>query len=218
MEIRIPLLAVVLLSVLGGQCGFGVPTLKHANLRYLPQPNITIRDQVGDASALAGDCPGGCVRFGWYDIKEVRGYDLDDGIAFAIQLSGSLPRFFEDFAVYIDVDGVCSRIGANLNSREAAFSAGYEYALGYFSYGLRARALLVDLSADDTWYIGPQRVAHWSRGDTSYFEATWEQLGGKRESISFMVVVMARNEFGCSYVRDLAPDRGIGTLEVSTES
>jgi hypothetical protein len=103
--------------------------------------------------------------------------------------------------VVLDVDGPGASMGSSLMQPLKAYAAGYDYALGYGwgSLGLFTARNSLEWPAD-------RRVSHWKSGRTVYFEVSWEQLGGRPESIAFLVVSSV------GVVQDLAPNLGVGEI------
>ena len=178
------------------------------SVEELPEPDALLVDRVGDEVCAPGGCES---RMGWCDIREVRGYLVDGGIAFAVVCSGRIPED-EGLLVFLDVEGEGGAFGRGADgimgwdAWDGFDDAGYDFALGY-SWG---RIGAFDMSSRYVQGV----MEHWTESDVAYFEVSWELLGGEREAVAFLVLAQsAVFEPTMKTTLDLAPSRGVAVLE-----
>jgi len=188
----------VLLIVAGLSVGSQAAT--YNSVEDLPEPDVLLTDRIGDAESY-----GGGSGAGWADLREVRGYLTEHGVAFAVFCNGSIPAN-EVLLVLLDIDGPGGSVGRGLLNREKTNMAGYDFGLGYLGdVGLH------EVSSSYDWPVD-RRIDHWKKGKVAYFEVTWELLGGRPEAIAFLVVAEG------SGVQDVAPNHGAETLAIASSA
>ena len=174
----------------------GIQAATYNSVEDLPEPDVLLTDRAGDAESY-----GGGSGSGWSDLREVRAYLTEDGVAFAVFCNGSIPSDGV-LLVLLDIDGTGGSVGRGLLNREKTNMAGYDFGLGYLgAVGLH------EVSSSYTWPVN-RGIDHWKKGKVAYFEVSWEMLGGRPEGIAFLVVAEG------SGVQDVAPNRGAETFEV----
>ena len=189
--------------VLGG-LSLGVGATTYDSVDELPIPDIVISDRFADAEVLV---QGGRAPTGWYDLREVHGFITDDGIAFAVFCRGRVPSDLT-LVIFVNVDGQAGSIGRQ-PAASRVLSAGYDYWIGVVQATHGGRAGVFRLGAMAGVYQDPA-LEWWREGKVAYFEARWNQLGGRPESVTLYVSV-ADSDAGAW---DYAPDRGKLTFEI----
>jgi hypothetical protein len=193
----VPLLLLLLVLLVGASVG--VQGTTYGSVEDLPEPDAVVTDRSSDAEAFGS---GPAAR--WVDIKEVRAYLTEDGVAFAVFCGATIPSD-EVLLVLVDVDGGGGGVGRGLLNRQKCRDAGYDFAIGYLD-GLG----LYTIGASWNW-PSAGRLASWRKGSVAYFEATWDALGGRPDSIAFLTVAEGGG------TQDQAPNHGAGQLEVGSD-
>ena len=190
---------VPLMTVLVGlSLGLGAAT--YNSVDELPIPDIVISDRSGDAVDWV--CGGNAPR-GWYDLREIQGFITNDGIAFAVFCSGNIPSSDNGILlVVIDVDGRGGSFGRGGPTNARMFGVGYDYGVGPDGLWL-IRSDNIDLQPDDT--------GSWVDGRVAYFEVSWDQLGGRPESVAVHAISLA---LAPSPIWDIAPNQRGAVLEI----
>lgn len=190
---------VPLVMILAG-LSFGVGAATYNRVEELPTPDLVISDPSGDATSWSG----GSVPRGWYDLREVRGFITDDGIAFAVFCNGNIPTLDAGILfVAIDVDGRGGSFGRGGLTNTRIFGAGYDYGLSLQGLVL-IRPTVVDVRLNS-------HLESWRDGRVVYFEVSWDQIGGRPESVAVHAFSVGLNA-GPAW--DLAPDHRGAVLEI----
>jgi len=169
----------------------------------LPEPDIVITDRTGDAELAYGS---GSAGTGWFDIREIRGYVVEGGVAFAMFCNGSIPSDGV-LLLLLDVDGEGGAVGRGPLDRGKCNQAGYDFALGVLGNDTG----LFSISASHNWPVN-RSIGHWRRGKVAYFEVTWEQLRGMPDTLAISSITEGHATGGVA--QDMTPNQGAEILDV----